>query len=77
MTALSERPFPSWTPRFGERLVNIYKPESDPQRVASFVRVRRFDKVSRWVMTDGKGSFWMQDPRAMERYNPDQERTEP
>lgn len=67
MTALSERPFPDWTPRFGERLVNVCVTEDSPLRVATFVRVTTDQKRRVWMMTDERGFFWNMDPRAMER----------
>lgn len=67
MTVLSERPFPGWTPYFGERLVTVFVAVEDPVRFVTFVRVYRSGCKLQWEVTDECGSFWLVNPRAMER----------
>lgn len=66
---LHERPRPTWTPRFGERLLNVFAGAKNPHRIATFVRTRKMNRKTVWEMTDERGAFWCMDPRAMERFS--------
>jgi hypothetical protein len=68
MPKLSDRPFPDWIPGFNDPLVNVFRPDDAPVR---FVQVVRLDNVVSWQVTNGAGSFWLMDPRAAERVEPD------
>lgn len=65
MPKLSDRPFPDWTPKFGERV------SAEPRGVFRyFVRVVCQEGATFWQVTNGAGSFWLMDPRAAERVEP-------
>lgn len=67
---IDDRPWPDWTPRFGDRLLNVFAGETNPTRIGIFVRVKRvrgrMNAGTWWELTDGQGKFWDADPRALD-----------
>ena len=52
-----------WTPKFGERVVNVYASPENPRKVGLFVRSGRtphgrMNAGPWWELTDGHGDFW-------------------
>jgi hypothetical protein len=56
-----------WTPKFGERVVNVYASPENPRKVGLFVRSGRtphgrMNAGPWWELTDGHGDFWRTSP---------------